>query len=117
MFKEQKNKVQTIIKTGDESDQRRLSGFQRLRECCFILGSLIAIFLAISLYSFSPADPSWSQTSWGGEVNNASGILGAWIADTLFFAFGSLAYCVPIVIAAFTWGLFRKREDGYCYSR
>ena len=112
MFKEQKNKVQTIIKTGDESDQRRLSGFQRLRECCFILGSLIAIFLAISLYSFSPADPSWSQTSWGGEVNNASGILGAWIADTLFFAFGSLAYCVPIVIAAFTWGLFRKREDG-----
>lgn len=111
MFKEQKNKVQTIIKTGDESDQRRLSGFQRLRECCFILGSLIAIFLAISLYSFSPADPSWSQTSWGGEVNNASGILGAWIADTLFFAFGSLAYCVPIVIAAFTWGLFRKRED------
>ncbi|UGA55824.1 DNA translocase FtsK 4TM domain-containing protein [Vibrio sp. VB16] len=111
MFKEQKNKVQTIIKTGDESDQRRLSGFQRLRECCFILGSLIAIFLAISLYSFSPADPSWSQTSWGGEVNNASGILGAWIADTLFFAFGSLAYCVPIVIAAFTWGLFRRRED------
>ncbi|WED27729.1 DNA translocase FtsK 4TM domain-containing protein [Vibrio sp. DW001] len=111
MFKEQKNKVQTIIKTGDESDQRRLSGFQRLRECCFILGSLIAIFLAISLYSFSPADPSWSQTSWGGEVNNASGMLGAWIADTLFFAFGSLAYCVPIVIAAFTWGFFRKRED------
>ncbi|MFC1235095.1 DNA translocase FtsK 4TM domain-containing protein [Vibrio sp. F74] len=111
MFKEQKNKVQTIIKTGDESDRRRLSGFQRLRECCFILGSLIAIFLAISLYSFSPADPSWSQTSWGGEVNNASGMLGAWIADTLFFAFGSLAYCVPIVNAAFTWGLFRKRED------
>lgn len=111
MFKEQKNKVQTIIKTGDESNQRRLSGFQRLRECCFIFGTLTAIFLAISLYSFNPADPSWSQTSWGNEVNNAAGMLGAWFADTLFFAFGSLAYSLPVVIGASTWGFFRKRDE------
>jgi len=111
MFKEQKNKVQTILKTGEESGHHRLSGFQRLRECGFIFGSLVAIFLAISLYSFNPADPSWSQTSWGGDVHNASGMVGAWIADTLFFIFGSLAYVLPFVTAGFTWGFFRYREE------
>ncbi len=106
-----KNRVQTIHKTGAESSRDRLNGFQRLRECCFILGTLTAIFLAVSLYSFSPADPSWSQTSWGAEINNAAGAFGAWIADTLFFTFGSLAYTLPIVIGVLTWGLFRSRGE------
>ncbi len=106
-----KNRVQTIHKTGEESSRGRLNGFQRLKECCFILGTLTAIFLAVSLYSFSPADPSWSQTSWGSEVNNAAGTFGAWIADTLLFGFGSLAYILPVVIGVLTWGLFRNRAD------
>lgn len=111
MLKEQKNKVQTILKTGEENTTGRLNGFQRLRECCFILGILLAIFLTIALYSFNPADPSWSQTSWGVNVNNSAGIWGAWIADTLLFAFGSLAYFLPAVMVALTWGLFRTRSE------
>ncbi len=107
-----KSRVQTIYKTGEESSQSRLDGFQRLRECCFILGVLTVIFLTVSLYSFSPADPSWSQTSWGSEINNAAGTFGAWIADTLFFSFGSLAYVIPVVIGVLTWGVFRNRSEG-----
>lgn len=110
MYKEQKNRVQTILKTGDDNTPSGLNGYQRLRECCFILGLLIALFLAVSLYGFDPADPSWSQTSWDGEVHNAAGTFGAWVADTLFFGFGSLAYSIPAVVAVMTWGLFRTRE-------
>ena len=89
MFKETKNKVQTIIKTGEETQPSRLSGPQRLQECSLIVIVLSSIFLSVALFTFSAADPSWSQTAWGGEINNAGGLVGAWLADTLFFVFGS----------------------------
>ncbi|WCE31225.1 DNA translocase FtsK [Vibrio sp. SCSIO 43137] len=111
MFKENKNKVETIIKTGTPDEKPRLNGVQRLRECCFILGVLTAIFLAVSLYSFNPADPSWSQTSWGGEVKNAAGTVGALFADSLFFTFGTLAFSIPVIAGVMTWALFKKRSE------
>ncbi len=110
MFRENAKKVETIIKTSEEPQSSRLNGFQRLKECCFIVGVLSSVLLAVALFTFSPADPSWSQTAWGGEINNAGGLFGAWLADTLFFTFGSLAYPLPILIAAGAWVICRKRS-------
>lgn len=111
MFKETKNKVHTIIKTGEESHSSRLSGPQRLQECSLIVIVLISIFLSVALFTFSAADPSWSQTAWGGEIDNAGGLVGAWLADTLFFIFGSLAYVIPFVVTATAWVMLRKRDE------
>ncbi|ENM5855657.1 DNA translocase FtsK 4TM domain-containing protein [Vibrio mimicus] len=112
MFKENKNKVETIIKTSEESASPRLNGSQRLKESGLILAFLSSIFLAIALFSFNPADPSWSQTAWGADIHNAGGLLGAWLADTLFFVFGSLAYPLPFIIAFAAWVVLRKRDEG-----
>ncbi|MBE3781054.1 DNA translocase FtsK [Vibrio parahaemolyticus] len=109
MFKENAKKVETIIKTSEEPQSSRLNGFQRLKECCFIVGVLSSVLLAVALFTFSPADPSWSQTAWGGEIDNAGGLFGAWLADTLFFTFGSLAYPIPFLLAAAAWVICRKR--------
>lgn len=111
MFKQSSNKVETIIKTSEEPQSPRLSGSQRLKECSLILGVLFSILLAVALLTFSPADPSWSQTAWGGDIQNAGGYLGAWLADTLFFIFGSLAYPIPILVTVTAWVLFRKRNE------
>ena len=111
MFKETKNKVQTIIKTGEETQPSRLSGPQRLQECSLIVIVLSSIFLSVALFTFSAADPSWSQTAWGGEINNAGGLVGAWLADTLFFVFGSLAYVIPFVVTATAWVMLRNRDE------
>lgn len=111
MFKETKNKVETIIKTGEETPLSRLSGPQRLQECSLIVIVLASILLSVALLTFSAADPSWSQTAWGGEINNAGGLAGAWLADTLFFVFGSLAYVLPIVITGTAWVVLRKRGE------
>ncbi|WP_372378253.1 DNA translocase FtsK 4TM domain-containing protein [Vibrio natriegens] len=111
MFKENAKKVETIIKTSEEPQSSRLNGFQRLKECCFIVGVLSSVLLAVALFTFSPADPSWSQTAWGGEIDNAGGLFGAWLADTLFFTFGSLAYPLPFLLAAAAWVLCRKRGE------
>ncbi|MEZ9655057.1 DNA translocase FtsK 4TM domain-containing protein [Vibrio splendidus] len=111
MFKQSSNKVETIIKTSEEPQSPRLNGSQRLKECSLILGVLFSILLAVALLTFSPADPSWSQTAWGGDIQNAGGYVGAWLADTLFFVFGSLAYPLPILVTVAAWVLFRKRNE------
>ncbi len=111
MFKENKNKVETIIKTSEEIGSSRLSGIQRLKECGLILTVLASILLAVALFTFNPADPSWSQTAWGSDIQNGGGIVGAWVADTLFFVFGSLAYPLPVILTAAAWVVFRKRRE------
>ncbi|MDW6003669.1 DNA translocase FtsK [Vibrio mangrovi] len=112
MFKENKSKVETIIKTRAEvTPSSRLNGVQRLKESVLILAVLLSVFFSVALFTFSPADPSWSQTAWGGELHNAGGYIGAWIADTLFFIFGSLAYPLPLVIILMAWGILRSRDE------
>lgn len=111
MFKENKNKVETVIKTSEELAAPRLNGAQRLKECGLILAVLLSILLAVALFTFSPADPSWSQTAWGTDIQNSGGIVGAWVADTLFFVFGSLAYPLPIILTVAAWVILRNRSE------
>ncbi|MHA2937917.1 DNA translocase FtsK 4TM domain-containing protein [Vibrio sp. RC27] len=116
MLKENENKVKTIVKTNavPQSLPRttsRLNGLQRLRESVLIIAILVSIFFFVALITYSPADPSWSQTAWGTELHNAGGYIGAWIADTLFFIFGSLAYTIPVILIFATWLLFIRRIE------
>ncbi|WP_394239772.1 DNA translocase FtsK [Vibrio astriarenae] len=112
MFMQNKIKtVKTIVKTGQDNPKRKLSGLQRLREAGLILFILGSVFLAISLFTFNPADPSWSQTSWDANVQNSGGRLGAWLADTMFFSFGILAYTLPFIIAVVSWLSLRTRDE------
>ncbi|MFM2483417.1 DNA translocase FtsK 4TM domain-containing protein [Celerinatantimonas sp. YJH-8] len=76
----------------------KLSGSERLQEAGIIGIIVVAVFCAIALFSFNPADPGWSQTSWQGHVSNAAGSFGAMLADILFFLLGLVAYLIPIVI-------------------
>ena len=85
----------------------RLNGIQRLKESALILALLSSVFILISLFSYNPADPSWSQTAWDGVVKNAAGNAGAWLADTLFFALGNLAYLLPFLLFLGGGALFR----------
>lgn len=109
---ERKTQLTTLkVETVAEPEKERLNGNQRLQEALFIVGLLATIFIVISLFSFNAADPSWSQTAWDGSVENAGGSFGAWIADTLFFAFGSLAYLLPVILLGCTWVVFRKKSQ------
>ena len=109
---ERKMQLTTLkVESVAEPEKARLNGNQRLQEALFIVGLLATIFITMSIFSFDPADPSWTQTSWAGTVQNAGGSFGAWIADTLFFVFGSLAYLLPVVLLGCTWIAFRKKDE------
>ncbi|MEQ4514311.1 MAG: DNA translocase FtsK 4TM domain-containing protein [Pantoea agglomerans] len=94
----------------DVSLQSMSSG-RRLLEAMLILVALFAIYLMVSLVSFNPSDPSWSQTAWHEPIHNIGGSVGAWLADTLLFIFGVMAYAIPSVILGLCWIAFRQRDS------
>lgn len=81
---------------------------QKLLEVGIIASAFVAIFITLSLFSFSPIDPSWSQQQWVAEIENSGGRVGAWIADILFFGFGYIAYVIPVIIVSVTWAVLWK---------
>ena len=83
----------------------------RLLEALLILIVLFAVWLMAALLSFNPSDPSWSQTAWHEPIHNLGGMPGAWLADTLFFIFGVMAYTIPVIIVGGCWFAWRHQSS------
>ncbi|ENE7661792.1 DNA translocase FtsK 4TM domain-containing protein [Enterobacter roggenkampii] len=89
----------------------KLSSGRRLLEALLIVIALFAVWLMAALLSFNPSDPSWSQTAWHEPIHNLGGVPGAWLADTLFFIFGVMAYTLPVIIIGGCWFAWRHRQN------
>ncbi|EEZ9771376.1 DNA translocase FtsK [Escherichia coli] len=89
----------------------KLSSGRRLLEALLILIVLFAVWLMAALLSFNPSDPSWSQTAWHEPIHNLGGMPGAWLADTLFFTFGVMAYTIPVIIVGGCWFAWRHQSS------
>lgn len=98
----------------------RLSGrglLRSVREVAVISLALVALFMALALFTYDPADPGWSQSVSGDEVRNGGGIVGAYIADVLLSVFGWFGYLFPVVFAFDGWRIFRSERDETLLSR
>ncbi|EJP8448158.1 DNA translocase FtsK [Escherichia coli] len=89
----------------------KLSSGRRLLEALLILIVLFAVWLMAALLSFNHSDPSWSQTAWHEPIHNLGGMPGAWLADTLFFIFGVMAYTIPVIIVGGCWFAWRHQSS------
>ncbi|HAP0297907.1 TPA: DNA translocase FtsK [Escherichia coli] len=89
----------------------KLSSGRRLLEALLSLIVLFAVWLMAALLSFNPSDPSWSQTAWHEPIHNLGGMPGAWLADTLFFIFGVMAYTIPVIIVGGCWFAWRHQSS------
>ena len=89
----------------------KLSSGRRLLEALLLLIVLFAVWLMAALLSFNPSDPSWSQTAWHEPIHNLGGMPGAWLADTLFFIFGVMAYTIPVIIVGGCWFAWRHQSS------
>lgn len=83
----------------------------RLKEGGFILLIALAVFLFISLWSFSPDDPGWTTARDVNEIQNASGRAGAWFASRFLHLFGYLAFLFPFMVIYAGYLLFRERKN------
>ncbi|WP_246072103.1 DNA translocase FtsK [Marilutibacter aestuarii] len=88
---------------------------QRLmRDIALILIAPFLLYLLVSLFTYSPTDPSWSQSgSITAPLHNAGGRVGAWIADVLLYLTGYVAFLLPLVLGMVAWiALFGMDSDG-----
>ena len=88
-----------------------------LRESAIIALGIVALVLFVALASYSPEDPGFSFTGSAAAVHNRIGVVGAWLADVLFFLFGRPAFLFPAVLVLWCWGLQRRMNAPASASR
>jgi len=84
---------------------------QALREGALWACLCVAVYLALSLMSYSADDPCWSHVGETQFVTNAGGPAGAWFADVAFYLLGFFAYLLPFMLAWSAWTVFRGHGE------
>ncbi|WJI17421.1 DNA translocase FtsK 4TM domain-containing protein [Pseudoxanthomonas winnipegensis] len=88
---------------------------QRLwRDLALIVIAPVLLYLLACLFTYSPSDPSWTQSvSVTGQIHNVGGRVGATVADLLLGFFGYVAFLLPVILGAIAWiALFGMDKDG-----
>ncbi|MFT4058732.1 MAG: DNA translocase FtsK 4TM domain-containing protein [Legionella sp.] len=81
---------------------------KRISEGSFIITLTGALFVLLSLMTYQFSDPGWSHVSHVGiKISNSGGQVGAYIADALYFAFGYMAYLLPIALVYVSWAILQ----------
>ena len=79
-------------------------------EAWWLVLVLVAVYLALVLFTYDKADPGWSHSTPSPDVHNAGGRFGAWVADCGLYLFGLSAYWwVVFLLFAIHWG-YRRLE-------
>ncbi len=74
--------------------------------------------MLLSLITYQLSDPGWSHASRAGaEVANAGGQVGAYLADTLYFAFGYLAYLLPLALVYGAWVILKDYRALHSFDK
>ena len=78
-----------------------------VRESSWLAMLALVLYLLVVLFTYSKADPGWSHSA-GGDIRNAGGMIGAYLADLLLYLFGISAYWWVACFGAFAaWGFKR----------
>ncbi len=83
-----------------------------LREVGLIGLLALAAYLLVCLVTYSPDDPGPTHTGTGGDIVNLGGIVGAWLSDLLFTAFGRMAYLFLVLLCITAWRVYKERGSG-----
>ncbi|WQH15457.1 DNA translocase FtsK 4TM domain-containing protein [Guyparkeria halophila] len=75
-----------------------------------VVALLLGVYL-LALLSYHPADPAFSVTG-AGEVRNAAGLVGAWVADGARYLVGFGAYMLVPALLPLLWRTFRRARQG-----
>jgi S-DNA-T family DNA segregation ATPase FtsK/SpoIIIE len=82
-----------------------------LREAALYALGAIALYLLITLWTYSASDPAWSHRGPSATVANLGGRVGAFTADVLYSLFGFVAYLFPVMIGVLGWRIYLNRQN------
>ena len=81
------------------------------KEIIGILLFFLVVFTLISLFSYSPGDPSINNAKAAGEIHNLFGIFGAHTAGALIGLFGVGAFWLPILLLLISVHFFGTHDN------
>ena len=70
----------------------------------------IALILWYALFTYNPADPSFSHATTDATVRNGVGTVGAYTAGFLFDSFGLPAYLFTLMVFYLGWMMYREQK-------
>ena len=101
----------------EEDSHHQTRSKRLLAEGALIGWIALCAILLLALLSYSSDDPGWSHTGTRGDVSNAVGLAGAWVADIFFALFGVMAYLFPALLAVRAIQILRtyilRAADGF----
>ncbi|MFZ9196153.1 MAG: DNA translocase FtsK [Burkholderiales bacterium] len=81
-----------------------------VRESWWLAFLAVALYLLLVLFTFHKGDPGWSHSVVPDHIENAGGVVGAYLADLMLFVFGISSYWWVVLCGALVlWG-FRRIE-------
>ena len=80
-----------------------------LREVALLVFSAFALFMMISLLTFSNEDAGWSHSGSMQSISNSCGVLGAWISDFVLSLFGLMGYLFPLMLSWVGYLIYRDQ--------
>ncbi|MFP4168874.1 MAG: DNA translocase FtsK [Desulfonatronovibrionaceae bacterium] len=84
-----------------------MDGNRLIREFAAVIVFFLALFAAVSLYSFWPTDPTFNQQVGSGyEVHNMAGVVGSYLAGTLVELFGVVSLIFPFILIYVSLAMF-----------
>ena len=84
-----------------------MNGNRLVREFAAVIVFFLALFTAVSLYSYWPMDPTFNQQVGPGfEVRNMAGVAGSFLAGLLVEFCGIVSLLFPLVLVYISVVLF-----------
>jgi len=101
-------KQQTGLSSGDLQTAWTPFLIKRMSEGAFILVLAVTFFVLLSLVTYKPTDPGWfniitAKSAVLKSTHNAGGLVGSYLADTLYWLFGYFAYVLPLAFGYIAW--------------
>ena len=91
--------------------------FVLLRESRWILFVACALYFTVVLFGYQHDDPAWSHSGTGAVTHNPGGILGAYLADLLFYLFGVSAWWWVGLMLQRVWAGYHSLRAGGLFDR
>lgn len=86
------------VKASKKANKAKFTNTQICVEALLLFIAVASVYLMLSLISYDPADPGWSQTAWHDPIRNWGGVAGAYLSDVFFQFLGMVAYGIPALI-------------------
>ncbi|MBL7687098.1 MAG: DNA translocase FtsK [Bdellovibrionaceae bacterium] len=98
------------------SSAKKVSGHLR-RDVIAIVWAAMAVFIALALATYHPADPSFNSTGSSLIARNACGFIGSFLSDLLYQGFGVGAWLFVFGCGRSSYRVFRDEVNGTAVHR